>query len=108
MRVSAKVDYALRATAELAAAEPGRPIKGERLAQAQEIPLKFLENILVDLRHAGIVASQRGETTAGPCGGGSEGRTCPTGFDTTSNAWIQTRDSGGNPSDHAFYVAVFG
>ena len=60
MRVSAKVDYALRALAELAAAPPGQPVKGERLATAQEIPLKFLENILLELRHAGLVASQRG------------------------------------------------
>src|SRR5919204_3102909 len=60
MRISAKVDYALRAVVELAAAGDGRPVKGERIAQAQEIPLKFLENILGDLRHAGIVRSQRG------------------------------------------------
>ena len=59
MRVSAKVDYALRACAELAAAGDG-PVKGDRIAQAQEIPLKFLENILLDLKHAGLVASQRG------------------------------------------------
>ena len=59
MRVSAKADYALRAAIELAAAGDG-PVKGERIAQAQEIPLKFLENILVELRHAGIVRSQRG------------------------------------------------
>ena len=59
MRVSAKADYALRATIELAAAGDG-PVKGERLAQAQEIPLKFLENILGELRQAGIVRSQRG------------------------------------------------
>ena len=64
MRVSAKVDYALRATAELAAAQsnPDRagPVKGERVAAAQEIPLNFLENILLELRRSGIVASQRG------------------------------------------------
>ena len=59
VRVSAKADYALRAVIELAASADG-PIKGERIAQAQEIPLKFLENILGDLRHAGIVRSQRG------------------------------------------------
>jgi len=59
VRVSAKADYALRAVIELAAAGEG-PVKGERIAQAQEIPLKFLENILGDLRHAGIVRSQRG------------------------------------------------
>ncbi len=59
MRVSAKVDYALRATAELAASPPG-PVKGERLANAQQIPLNFLENILLELLRSGIVASQRG------------------------------------------------
>ena len=59
VRVSAKADYALRAAIELAAGGEG-PVKGERIAQAQEIPLKFLENILGDLRHAGIVRSQRG------------------------------------------------
>jgi Rrf2 family protein len=60
MRISAKVDYAVRAAVQLAAAEPGQPTKGEALAQAQGIPLKFLENILSDMRHAGLVRSQRG------------------------------------------------
>lgn len=60
MRVSAKADYALRAVIELAVIGGESPVKGERIAQAQEIPLKFLENILSDLRHAGIVRSQRG------------------------------------------------
>src|SRR5213076_1660149 len=62
MRVSAKVDYAVRAGAELAAAADGEggPVKGDRLAQAQEIPVKFLENILLDLKHSGLVQSQRG------------------------------------------------
>jgi Rrf2 family protein len=59
VRVSAKADYAIRAAVELAAAGPG-PVKGERLAQAQEIPANFLENILSDLRNAGLVASKRG------------------------------------------------
>jgi Rrf2 family protein len=59
VRVSAKADYAIRAAVELAAAGDG-PVKGERIAQAQEIPANFLENILADLRNAGIVASRRG------------------------------------------------
>lgn len=59
MRVTAKVDYALRALVELAAAE-GATIKGERLATLQQVPLKFLENILAELRRAGIVGTQRG------------------------------------------------
>jgi Rrf2 family protein len=59
MRISAKADYAVRAALELAAAEQP-PVKGERLADAQSIPLKFLENILGDLRQSGLVVSQRG------------------------------------------------
>ena len=58
MRVSAKVDYALRAMLELAAA--GGFVKGEQLATAQGIPQKFLESILIDLRHAELVTSRRG------------------------------------------------
>jgi Rrf2 family protein len=58
MRISAKVDYAVRAGAELAAAEG--PVKGEQLAGAQGIPLQFLEHILLELKHAGIVRSRRG------------------------------------------------
>jgi Rrf2 family protein len=60
MRLSAKADYALRAAAELAGAAGEGPVKGERVAAAQEIPPKFLENILIALRHAGLVRSQRG------------------------------------------------
>src|SRR3954454_1593808 len=59
VRVSAQADYALRAVIELAASADG-PVKGERIAQAQEVPLKFLENILGAPRHAGIARSQRG------------------------------------------------
>jgi Rrf2 family protein len=58
VRVSAKVDYALRAMLELAAA--GELVKGEQLATAQGIPQKFLETILIDLRHGELVASRRG------------------------------------------------
>src|SRR5947209_18271948 len=60
MRISAKADYAVRAVVELAAAEGDKPIKAERVATAQEIPLNFLENILGEMRHAGIVRSHRG------------------------------------------------
>ena len=59
MRVSAKVDYALRAMTELAAASPSL-MTGEQLATAQKIPPKFLESILAQLRNGGLVASQRG------------------------------------------------
>ncbi|MGE0794822.1 MAG: Rrf2 family transcriptional regulator [Acidimicrobiia bacterium] len=60
MRVTAKVDYAVRALTELAAAGRGATLKGDRVAEAQGLPVKFLENILAELRRAGIVASQRG------------------------------------------------
>ena len=58
MRVSAKVDYALRAMLELAAADG--LVKAEAVATAQSIPRKFLESILLELRRAELVASQRG------------------------------------------------
>jgi Rrf2 family protein len=62
VRITAKVDYAVRAAAELAAAEgAGRPVKGPAIASAQGIPQTFLENILSDLRHGGLVKSQRGQ-----------------------------------------------
>jgi Rrf2 family protein len=59
MRVSAKADYAVRAALELAAAGGG-PLKGDQISSAQGIPGKFLENILIDMRHAGLVRAQRG------------------------------------------------
>ena len=59
MRISAKVDYAVRAAVELAAGGD-QPVKGEAIAESQDIPLKFLENILGELKHVGIVASRRG------------------------------------------------
>jgi Rrf2 family protein len=62
MRVTAKVDYAVRAATMLAtqAAGTGGPVKGEQIAKAQNIPVKYLENILSELRQASIVRSQRG------------------------------------------------
>jgi Rrf2 family protein len=60
VRISAKTDYALRAAIELAAIDSDGPVKGEAIATAQDIPLRFLENILGDLRNAGIVESRRG------------------------------------------------
>jgi Rrf2 family protein len=60
VRISAKAEYAVRAAVELAAAPDEKPVKAERIATAQEIPLNFLENILGELRHAGIVRSHRG------------------------------------------------
>jgi Rrf2 family protein len=59
MRLSARVDYALRATVELAAGEAG-PVTAVQLAEAQHIPPKFLENILSQLRRSGLIRSQRG------------------------------------------------
>jgi Rrf2 family protein len=60
VRISAKTDYAIRAAAELALAEPGAWVKTESVATAQDIPLPFLLNILAELRTAGIVRSRRG------------------------------------------------
>src|SRR5438552_6300104 len=60
VRISAKADYAVRAAAELAAAERRGPMKAEQIAAAQGIPLNFLLNILSELRRAKIVQSHRG------------------------------------------------
>jgi Rrf2 family protein len=60
MHVTAKADYAVRAVIELAASSQEPPRKVDDVAQAQKIPVSFLENILTQLRSAGIVRSQRG------------------------------------------------
>ena len=60
MRVTARADYAVRAAVELVGAGPAAPRKAESLAVAQGIPLSFLENILNQLKSAGVVRSQRG------------------------------------------------
>lgn len=59
MHITAKAEYAMRALLTLAA-EDGQPLTAERLAESQKLPVKFLENILVDLRRGGLVRSQRG------------------------------------------------
>jgi len=61
MRISAKVDYAVRALCEIAARTGDAPVKADEIARAQDIPHSFLENILVDLRRAGFVRSLRGQ-----------------------------------------------
>jgi Rrf2 family protein len=60
VRITAKVDYAVRAAIELAGADRSSPMKGDRIAAAQDIPMKFLENILSELRRSGLVGSRRG------------------------------------------------
>ena len=62
MRVSAKSDYALRALIEMASRADGRAVSAEELGRLQEIPHGFLQAILADLRRAGIVMSQRGQS----------------------------------------------
>ena len=65
MRITAKVEYAVRAAIELARAYPTdgsrpTPITRQAIAEAQEIPSKFLEHILADLKRSRIVGSARG------------------------------------------------
>ncbi|WP_349829276.1 RrF2 family transcriptional regulator [Brevibacterium litoralis] len=59
MKISARADYAVRAAVELAS-HPGEPAKAKELAEVQEVPHRFLEGILNDLRRTGIVTSRRG------------------------------------------------
>ncbi|AXL93201.1 transcriptional regulator [Streptomyces sp. CB09001] len=60
MRISARADYAVRAVLELAVRQDGCPVKAEDVAAVQDIPHKFLEGILGDLRRGGVVESRRG------------------------------------------------
>jgi Rrf2 family protein len=60
MRISARADYAVRAVLELAVRQGDGAVKAEEIATAQDIPHKFLEGILGDLRRAGLVGSRRG------------------------------------------------
>jgi len=62
MRVSAKSDYALRALIEIARRDDEAPVAAEEIGRLQEIPHGFLQSILADLRRAGIVMSQRGQS----------------------------------------------
>ena len=60
MRVTARADYAVRAAIELVGSSAAAPRKADSIAVAQGIPLSFLENILNQLKSAGVVRSQRG------------------------------------------------
>lgn len=63
MRISARAEYAVRAVLELAVRQgddPATPVTAETVAVQQNIPHKFLEGILGDLRRAGLVTSRRG------------------------------------------------
>ena len=63
--------------------------------------------IIASAGYAGDSSGGRGETSAGPCGGGTQGRTCPTS-NNTSTIIVQARSTAGALADHSFYVAVFG
>jgi Rrf2 family protein len=60
VKISAKAEYAVRALLVLAADTEGKPIRGETIARSQNMPMKFVENTLVELGRAGLVKSQRG------------------------------------------------
>lgn len=59
MRLTAKVDYALRAACALASARPAS-LTSDQIAESEDIPRRFLETILTELRRAGVVSSKRG------------------------------------------------
>jgi Rrf2 family protein len=59
--ISQKAKYALRALVALARAEPGEAMFIGEIAESQSIPKKFLEQILLDLKHNGLVVSRRGK-----------------------------------------------
>jgi Rrf2 family protein len=60
MNLSQKCQYAMRALFELAKHEREGPVRIGQIAEAQAIPVRFLEAILNELKHAGYVESRRG------------------------------------------------
>lgn len=60
--LTSKAKYALRAMTDLAAQTPGAAVFIADIAARQQIPRRFLENILLELRKRGLVVSQRGKT----------------------------------------------
>jgi Rrf2 family protein len=61
LRISATTDYALRAAAELASrSAEGSPVTAKAISTAQAIPMRYVSEILGDLRRHGVVASRRG------------------------------------------------
>ena len=63
--------------------------------------------ILASGGYANDQGDQRGETTAGPCNGGTDGINCSSS-NNSNTVFVETRTSAGIPGDHAFYIAVFG
>lgn len=59
--ISQKAKYALKAIVALAKADPAQVVIIGELAERENIPKKFLEQILLDLKHHGVVASRRGK-----------------------------------------------
>src|SRR2546430_17712288 len=60
MKLSAKADYAVRAVMVMASHDDPHPLKGELIAASQDLPLKFVENILGELKHAALEVLKRG------------------------------------------------
>lgn len=61
VRISAKADYAIRALLELASRQEAEgPLTTEAIAAAQDMPYRFLQQILADLRKNGLVSGRRG------------------------------------------------
>ena len=58
--LSKKCRYALRGVFELALRSFGKPVKVHQIAEAQNIPVRFLEVIFNELKHADILESRRG------------------------------------------------
>jgi len=62
VHISAKSDYAIKAMVELSRVPPGTMLTAHDIADRQQIPLRFLLNILADLRRVDLVDSRRGPT----------------------------------------------
>ncbi len=60
MRLTAKSEYGLLAMVHLARAGAGEPVSTREIAEAQQIPTRFLEQLIATLRRSGLVVAKRG------------------------------------------------
>jgi Rrf2 family protein len=60
MNFSAKTEYGVRLMVALGRGDAGRPTSLKAIAEAERLPLSYLEHVVADLKRAGLVAATRG------------------------------------------------
>jgi Rrf2 family protein len=108
MRISKKCHYALRAVFELASRRTATPVAVAQIADAQGIPPRFLESILNQLRHAGLVVSHRGNAGGYTLAGSPEGITVAQVIEAAQGPISIAATNGSPPGGYVAGDAAFG